>query len=68
MRGKPVADETLRTSITLPADVARELIAMAKERGLPVGAVAREFIMQGLRRHRLADRLAAAAEPVEMAV
>jgi hypothetical protein len=66
--GVPVADETLRTSITLPAEVARQLTAVARERGLPVGAVAREFVIEGLRRRALVERLADAADPALRAV
>lgn len=58
--GKRVADDTLRTSITLPADVARELKAVARARGLPVGAVARELVILGLKRQALVERIAEA--------
>jgi len=62
--GTPVAEETLRTSITLPAEVARQLLAVSRSRGLPAAAVAREFVIDGLRRRALLERLADAAEAV----
>lgn len=58
----PLADRVLRTSITLPGDVADQLVAIAKARGLPTGAVAREFVIQGIRRQQIVDRVADAVE------
>lgn len=60
--GKRLADEVLRTSITLPADIANELVAVARARGLPTGAVAREFVIQGLNRHKMVERIADAVQ------
>lgn len=64
-RGKPVADETMRQSITLPADVGARVRALAERRRVPVGAVLREFVMLGLERQALLERIADAVDRPE---
>lgn len=63
---KPVSEGgVLRQSITLPADVAGRVKALADRRRVPVGAVLREFVMLGLERQALLERLANAVDVPE---
>lgn len=66
---KPVSEGGVtRQSITLPADVAVRVKALAERRRVPVGAILREFVMVGLERQALLDRLADAVDPMKVAV
>jgi hypothetical protein len=67
--GQRLADQTLRISITLPAEVAVQVRETARRRGTPVAGVVREFVVRGLARQAVVDRVADALyEPEQQAV
>lgn len=61
-RPKTVADEILRQSITLPAEVAMRVRALAKRRNVHVGQVLRELVSLGVERQERLDRIADALD------